>query len=1105
MEQAMAARAMDNLPPLFDSWRTTFYALQADKNKLPRAEHIFASMEAVARISRNESTPALVAYASRRPRADLCGLTLALARGAAASLDLRKWDRSGLAPSNCPACGQGKHWADKCPDSVKCTKYFELKNAMKELKGASLAPAPALAATKSSWLPLLTLHRRYGHASVQTLKKLAASGQVKGLDWTYSDSECAEFTCNACLASKAHRSPFPLSLSHAAEPLALVHSDVLSFPEESINHFRYLVTFVDDYSRKTWVYPISHKSDVLPTFKDWLLEIENATGRRLKTLRSDNGGEYISSTFNGYCAARGIRRELTIPYTPEQNGRAERLNRSIVEGTLALLSHSGLPRSCWDEAAVCFSHTKNLSSHAALKGGVPNHCWSGTAPLVTALRAFGCRAWATVPGHRRDKLDPKGIPLVFVGYDRHAKAYRLLDPTSMRVSLSRDVKFVETEFPFLSMPKRATAPSIWGYCPIAQPMLQPEGPRATPNQLPPPNETSGTGSRSRLQQVPEPPAKVKPTWEYGNLARVGPDPGKYGEVDPRNIIEGPRTRRRLVPTMIAKEQLDSGPDGPTDAFKNLILVFAATTEGFAEHDLAMVRDPANWGDVIRTGQEEVWHPPARDEFNSLLNDYEVFEIIESCDLPSGEILLQSGWVFRTKRNQHGDITDHKARLVAHGCSQRPGLDFEKNYAPVVKFTSIRALIALAAANDYHVHQADVNKAYLHGKLDKPLYMRVPQGIDLPGKILKLSKSIYGLRQAGTIWNAEIDSTLCSLGYIPTKSDICIYRRDHDGHSHYIALYVDDLLLVGPSVAKIDRVLDALELMYGIKRLGPAEYILGIQVKRGQDGSITLSQERYLCDLLDKFRLGNAKPASIPMQPGVVLDFQDSSATPQDCTRYLQAIGSLMYAAVGTRPNLAYVVAYLARFSQQPSPAHWTAITQVLRYIKGTLDLGLTYRKTDVAFHGYSDANWGACLTTSRSTMGYAFIYSGAAIAWCSKREHRVAKSTTNAEYLSLSYTSGDAIHLSELLAELGHPVPGPVVIYGDNQGALALAQHPTNHQGSRHVRISEHYVRERVAEKEIDVVYIATADMFADIFTKALGPKPFLFYRENLGLRGAVV
>ncbi|SGY82991.1 BQ5605_C009g05611 [Microbotryum silenes-dioicae] len=323
-----------------------------------------------------------------------------------------------------------------------------------------------------------------------------------------------------------------------------------------------------------------------------------------------------------------------------------------------------------------------------------------------------------------------------------------------------------------------------------------------------------------------------------------------------------------------------------------------------------------------------------------------------------------------------------------------------NYAPVVKFTSIRALIALAAANGYHVHQADVNKVYLHGKLDKPLYMRVPQGINMPGKILRLSKSIYGLRQAGTIWNAEIDSTLRSLGYVPTRSDIYIYRRKHDGHSHYIALYVDDLLLVGPSTAEIDRVLDALELAYGIKCLGPAKYILGIQVKRGHN----------------RFQFADAKPASVPMQPGVVLDFENSSATPEDRTRYLQAIGSLMYAAVGTRPDLAFMVSYLARFLQQPGPEHWTAIKHVLRYIKGTLDLGLTYRKTNQLLHGYSDANWGACLTTL------------------------VAKSTTDAEYLSLLYASGDAIHLSKLLSKLGAPVPGPVVLYGDNQGSLALAQ-----------------------------------------------------------------
>ncbi|SGZ28049.1 BQ5605_C026g10262 [Microbotryum silenes-dioicae] len=940
-------------------------------------------------------------------------------------------------------------------------KQVEAKGIYK-LNASVQTPSPGaihtLVTTKSHGIPLLTLHRRYGHASVQTLKKLAASGQVEGLDWTYSDLECVGFTCNACLASKAHRLPFPPSSFHASEPLALVHSDVLSFPEESFSHKRYLVTFVDDFSRKTWVYPIGHKSEVLQTFKNWLMEIKNETGHRVKTLRSDNGGEYVSTAFNGFCVARGIRRELTIPYTPKQNG---------------------LPRTCWDEAAMCYIHTKNLSPHAALKGGVPNCRWSGSPPTVGALRAFGCRAWATVPAHCRDKLDPKGIPLVFVGYNRHAKAWPLLNPSLMRVSLSRNVTFLETEFPFIAVPARVTPPSVPGFYPRPPPanaLATPLPPVLVEPTQPPSLDDDATSSIHLPQRPPEPAppettplAKFKPTWEYGDVAKVGPNPEKYGEIDARNIIAGPRTRRQLVPTLITWEDLVGGPDGPTPAFQGMLRAFASTKAGFAEHYLSVVRDPANWDDVIRSGQQDTWGGPAHNEFDSLLNKYEVFEVIDSCELPAGEILLRSGWVFRTKRNQHGDIIDCKTCLVAHGCAQCPGIDFEQNYAPVVKFTSIWALIALAVANGYHVHQADVNKAYLHGKLDKPLYMRIPQGIDMPGKILRLSKSIYGLCQAGTIWNAEIDSTLCSLGYVPTQSDICIYRREHDGHSHYVALYIDDLLLVGPSTAKIDRVLDALELTYGIKRLGPAEYILGIQVKRGHN----------------RFQFADAKPASVPMQPGVVLNFENSSATPEDRTRYLQAIGSLMYAAVGTRPDLAFVVSYLARFSQQPGPEHWTAIKHVLRYIKGTLDLGLTYRKTNQPLHGYSDANWGACLTTSQSTMGYAFILSGAAIAWCSKREHRIAKSTTDAEYLSLLYASGDAIHLSELLSELGAPVPGPV--------------------GSRHVRISEHYIRKRVAEKEIEVRYIATGNMFANIFTKALGPKPFIFHRTNLGLQGAVV
>ncbi|SGY54708.1 BQ5605_C006g03900 [Microbotryum silenes-dioicae] len=204
-------------------------------------------------------------------------------------------------------------------------------------------------------------------------------------------------------------------------------------------------TFIDDFSRKAWAFPLLRKSDALAAFQRWKAEVENASGAKIKTLRSDNGGEYTA--FNKFCAEQGIRRDKSVPYTPEQNGRAERLNRSIVEGVLALFHDSGLPAHLWEEATQYYLDCKNLTPHAGIDGGVPDAIWHGIPQDLSRLRTFGCRAWATVPQHERTKLEPKGIPLIFVGYDQHAKAYRLYDPDTQRTRISRNVTFVETEFP----------------------------------------------------------------------------------------------------------------------------------------------------------------------------------------------------------------------------------------------------------------------------------------------------------------------------------------------------------------------------------------------------------------------------------------------------------------------------------------------------------------------------------------------------------------------------------------------------------------------------------------------------------------------------------
>ncbi|GAA5945989.1 hypothetical protein JCM1841_004388, partial [Sporobolomyces salmonicolor] len=306
--------------------------------------------------------------------------------------------------------------------------------------------------------------------------------------------------------------------------------------------------------------------------------------------------------------------------------------------------------------------------------------------------------------------------------------------------------------------------------------------------------------------------------------------------------------------------------------------------------------------------------------------------------------------------------------------------------------------------------------------------------------------------------------------------------------------------------EIDRVKGGLREQYRIKDLGDASCILGIDLVRRPDGSVFLSQKAYLETMLARLGQATCHTASTPMIPNqqLVPVPTDSVDDPSLRRRYLQAVGSLMYAMLGTRPDLAYSVGVLGRFSSRPSPVHCAAVVRVCQYIKGSLNIGLLYSPSDSpigGFNAYSDSDWGACPTTSRLTMGFAFILASGAISWSSRLQPRVTALSTEAEYLGLSHAGKEAIFLSQLLSELGLPLPSPLLLRGDNQGANALARDPQFHDRTRHLRLTEHFVREMVTQGMIDVRYIPTALMVADIFTKSLPLPAFLGHRSSLGLR----
>ncbi|SGY91523.1 BQ5605_C038g11676 [Microbotryum silenes-dioicae] len=864
--------------------------------------------------------------------------------------------------------------------------------------------------------------------------------------------------------------------------------------------------------------------------------------------------EFTLRNFVDFCASKGICRELTIPYTPQQNGRVERSNRTIKEGILALLYSSGADSRLWGEAALYYMHCKNLMPHAGIGGEIPDTRWHGFAPDISTLRAFGCRAWHHLPSAKRTDLDPKAVPLLFVGFDQHAKAFQLFEPSTRRIQLSRNVVFRESEFPALRpatdvrtepIPLPVTVDAYPDQVDPLEPSLVASprslAPRAEPPRPVPAAPDQGPHRPAPAREVPDQDSLAPPAPDQGSPARELPDPespassasdqgssdsaistpcpsprpvasralpappspARSDSPDPIDLLPRPRDVASLCQAQGFPDDVDDALHSPS-AVAYLASGAAAlieTSPADPAELIAPARDPPHWRAAMATPQADEWRLAARDEFDSLLRDFSAFTPIDESLVPADAKVLGSRFVFRTKRDQHGQVKSYKGRLVARGDSQRSGIDFDETFAPVAKFTSIRALLALAAAHGYHVHQADIDKAYLHGKLDAPLYIRVPDGIYMPGKVLQLHRSLYGLRQAGRIWNDEIDSALSALGYVATESDHCVYVRTTGDVHHYIALYVDDLLMISPSLPEIERTLQGLEQRYGVKRLGEAEYVLGIQIRRSPDGSISLSQEQYLKDVLARFGMSDAHPVATPMQPDLRLEVELQPTPFPDRTRYLQAIGSLMYASTGTRPDLAYTVGYLARFSHSPSAAAWGAVKHAFRYLAGTLSHGLRYARGNPApLLGYSDCNWGACVLSSKSTMGYTFVYAGAAVSWSSRLQSRVADSTCDAEYLALSHAGKEAIFLHQLFGELGLLSSKPVLIYGDNQGANALTKNPVFHARTRHIRLREHFVRDMVSMGDIVVQYINTGEMTADIFTKALSRDLFARHRGRLGI-----
>jgi len=364
-------------------------------------------------------------------------------------------------------------------------------------------------------------------------------------------------------------------------------------------------------------------------------------------------------------------------------------------------------------------------------------------------------------------------------------------------------------------------------------------------------------------------------------------------------------------------------------------------------------------------------------------------------------------------------------------------------------------------------------------------------------VCKLHKSLNGLKQAPWAWNACFTQFLPSLGFATTYSDSSLFVKHVGSQIVVLLLYVDDIILTGSASAAILQVIQALSTEFDITDLGSLHFFLGIQITHTSTG-LFLSQSKYVEDLLLKSEMVDAKPCDTPCLPYHRLLKEDGAPYPNP-TVYRSIVGALQYLTF-TRPDIAFSVHQVCQFMQNPMVSHFTAVKRILRYLKGTLHVGISYTKGDLQLKAFSDADWAGDPNDRRSTTGLVIFLGDNPISWSSKKQQTVSRSSTEAEYRALSFTTAEVDWLKQLLAFLHVSLPHIPVLFCDNLSAIALSFNPVQHQRTKHIEVDVHFVRERVSQKQLSVQFVSSQEQFADILTKGLSAPLFRTHCCNLRL-----
>jgi len=663
-------------------------------------------------------------------------------------------------------------------------------------------------ATKEIW------HRRIGHRSLspEATKKIAKA--VKGYDILAAPEKSAT-VCSICMEGKQTRENLTGERPKCQEVLHTIHTDICGpMAVEGLMGERYFGTFIDERSGRIAISLLKHKSEVFDRFKEYQAKVERETGKQIKFLRSDGGGEYTGYSFRKYLTDKGITHKMTTPYTPEHNGIAERANRTIMEMVRCMLFDARLGKEFWGYAALTAVHIINRLPGRTHDNKTPFEIWFGVPPAISHLRVFGCSAYRHIPAATRRKLDPRAQKCRLIGYQEESgsRVYRVYDEGTKQVLITRDVVFEELEGEHLQ-PEHASPGNIHG------------GDSEDINM-----EDVCTGDKYTGKDKENERRSCTPPSAYENEEDTIGDP--LPPIDPDDSTS-PVTSYDEDTIVVQRPQPSAGETlgmNQTQAERRLTRKSDRIHQQRAMFGpeawpayLAFVAEPVTLDEALSGDNGPAWKDAWESELASLQKN--ATWVVEK--VPAKRNIVGCRWLFRKK-----DDGRFKVRLVAKGYSQVPGTDFNETFAPVAKFTTLRVLLALVAENDWELHSMDVKTAFLNGELEEEIFMECPEGIPAiqePGYACRLVKAIYGLRQSPRAWYQRLHTFFTKHEFHRSTQDYSLYIN-YDKRI-LVLVYVDDLVLAAAEIEEIGWVKTCLTREFEMTDLGELQTFLGLEIKR----------------------------------------------------------------------------------------------------------------------------------------------------------------------------------------------------------------------------------------------------------------------------------